>query len=82
MEGKIGKTQIGKQGLTDNLLETINSYFKTHKIIKISVLQSARPEGKEGKKKVREYEDMIKERLGSNYKTKKIGHTIVIKKLH
>ncbi|HLC87242.1 MAG TPA: YhbY family RNA-binding protein [Candidatus Nanoarchaeia archaeon] len=78
---KLGFVQLGKQGITDNFIDTLKNHLKNHQNIKISVLKSARPEGREGKKKVQEYTDKILEKLGPNYSSKVIGFTIAIKKL-
>ena len=76
----IGKLQLGKQGVTDNFIYTINNMFNTHRNVKISVLKSARGEGKEGKTKVKSIADELLEKLGKNYTAKIIGFTIIIKK--
>ncbi|MBD3247631.1 hypothetical protein GF378_03360 [Candidatus Pacearchaeota archaeon] len=75
----IGNLQLGKQGITDNFISGLKKMFNTHKNVKISVLQSARPEGKEGKKKVKEYSKRILEKLGKKYTSRVIGFTIKIK---
>ncbi len=33
--------QIGKEGLSDNLMETVLNYLKKHELIKISILQNS-----------------------------------------
>ena len=33
--------QIGKEGLSDNLMETVLSYLKKHELMKISILQNS-----------------------------------------
>jgi len=76
----IGNIQLGKQGVTDNFVDGIINMFHTHKNVKISVLKSARGEGKEGKKKVKTIADEILEKLGKKYTAKTIGFTIIIKK--
>lgn len=82
MEKKsLAQIQIGKQGITDNFIETLKGYFKNHKNVKISVLKSARPEGKKGKETVKEYSDKISSKLGNNFNIRTIGFTIAIKKL-
>ena len=81
---KIPKIQIGKQGITEDFISNLKSYFKKHKTVKISVLPSARGQGKEGKKKVKEMTEEISEKIqeeGKKYKTRVIGFTIVVKKL-
>ena len=79
-EKVIGNVQLGKQGITDNFIASLIHRFKTHKNIKVSVLKSARPEGKEGKKQVREYADTILEGLGNKFTARIIGFTINLKK--
>lgn len=73
--------QLGKQGITENFIQNLKSSFKKSKNIKISVLKSARDEGKEGKKQIKEYANKILQELGENYKIRIIGFTICIKKL-
>ena len=75
-----GNIQLGKQGITENFIETLKSHFKKYKNMRVSVLQSARGEGKEGKKKVKEYTEKILEELGENYTAKIIGFKIILKK--
>lgn len=33
--------QIGKEGLSDNLLRDVNNYLKKHELMKISILQNS-----------------------------------------
>jgi RNA-binding protein YhbY len=72
----IGQIQIGKQGLTDNFLETLESHFQKFKNMKIKVLKGASPD----KKLVKTYADKIIEKLGPHYTAKVIGFTIFVKK--
>ncbi len=72
--------QIGKQGLTESFMKSLELCFKKNKIAKIYVLKSARPEGKEGKAQVEKYSEEILEKLGKNYTSKVIGFTINLKK--
>lgn len=76
----IVKFLIGKNGLTEGFMKNIENYFKTNKSVKIYVLKSARPEGKDGKTEVEKYEKKILERLGKNYISRTIGFTINLKK--
>lgn len=76
----IRNIQLGKQGVTDNFITGLKNQFKTCKIIKISVLKSARDEGKEGKAQIKEYSKKILKDLGKNYTSKVIGFTIILKK--
>lgn len=72
--------QIGKQGITENFFETLKKHFEKRKNLRISVLKSARPEGKEGKEEVKKYSEKILKELGKKYTSKIIGFTIVLKK--
>jgi len=78
--GKIIFTQLGKNGVTDNFILTLQNHFKKSKTVRISVLKSARVEGIEGKKIVKKYSDEILEKLGKNYSARVIGFVIVTKK--
>lgn len=72
----LGKVQLGKQGITENFIKTLEHCFKTHENVKVCVLKSAGHD----KKKVKEYSDEILEKLGKRYTAKNIGFTISIKK--
>jgi len=73
---KLGQIQLGKQGITDNFIETLKNQFKKHENVKISVLKSAGHD----KNKIKKYSEEILEKLGKNYTSKVIGFTIVLKK--
>lgn len=75
-----GQLQLGKQGITENFIKTLKSHFTKYKNVRISVLASARGEGKEGKKQVKEYSEKILEELGENYTAKVLGFKIILKK--
>jgi len=77
---KIIFTQIGKNGISENFIETLKSHFKKNKSVRISVLKSARGEGKKGKEVVKKYSEEILEKLGKNFRTRTIGFVIVVKK--
>ncbi len=85
--------QLGKNGLTDNFIKTLESCFKSYENVRISVLKSAGHE----KSKVKEYSDKILEKLnsrsrlhdtditsakslGKNYTSRIIGFKIILKK--
>jgi RNA-binding protein YhbY len=74
------KFQIGKQGLTDGFIKSLENCFKTNRGVKIYVLKTARPEGKEGRIQVQKYEEELLEKFGKNYASKVIGFTINLKK--
>ena len=73
---KLGQIQLGKQGITENFIETLKSYFKKHNNVKISVLKSCCRDKEELKKISKE----ILNKLGENYTAKTIGYTIAVKK--
>ena len=73
---RIGRMQLGKQGVTDNFVGTLKHHFDNHKNVKVSVLKSASHD----KSKVKEYSKKILEKLGNNYTAKVVGFTIFFKK--
>ena len=72
----IKEMQLGKNGVTENFIETLKTYFNSVRTVKISVLSSAR----ESKADVKKYADEILKRLGEYYTVKVIGFTITVKK--
>jgi len=73
---KLSEIQLGKQGITENFIETLKNNFKKHDYVKVSVLKSAGHD----KEKVKKFSDEILEKLGKKYTSKIIGFTIVLKK--
>jgi len=71
-----GQIQLGKNGITENFILTLESHFKKHEDIKISVLKSASRERKEIKK----YSEEILEKLGKRYTARIVGFTIFVKR--
>jgi len=76
--GTMIQIQLGKNGVTESFIETLKNHFKKNKSVRISVLKSAR---EDGKKSVKEYRDKIIEKLGGNFKARTIGFVIIIKKI-
>lgn len=74
-KGKI-KFQIGKNGLTSGVIDSLSLTFRTHKTVRISVLKSAFRD----KKKVKEMAEELTEKLNGNYNIKVIGFTIILRK--
>lgn len=72
----IRQIQIGKNGLTDNLIVNLKHHFDTCKNVKISVLKSCCRDKEELKK----MNEKILEKLGNHYTSRIIGYTIVVKK--
>ena len=75
----LGTMQLGKGGITDNFISTLENHFKKNKNVKISVLRSILPETG-GKKQVKKYSEEILERLGKNYTSRVVGFSIFLKK--
>ena len=69
----IGKVHLGKQGITDNFMQTLRGHFEKYRNVKVSVMKSA---GR-NKEKVKEYSEILLEKLGVNYTARVIGFTIV-----
>ncbi len=68
--------QLGKNGITDNFIQTLKLHFQKHEHVRISVLKSAGHE----KGKIKKYSDEILEKLGSHYTARIIGFKIILKK--
>ncbi len=73
---RIGHMQLGKQGLTENFIGTLEHHFDNNKNVRVSVLRSAGHD----KGQVKEYSEKILEKLGKNYTAKVVGFTIFFKK--
>ncbi|MEK6842669.1 MAG: YhbY family RNA-binding protein, partial [Nanoarchaeota archaeon] len=73
---KLGNVQIGKQGLTENFIETLKTYFKNHDNVKISVLKG----GTRNREELKKIAEKILDKLGRNFTARTIGFTIVVKK--
>lgn len=70
------EVQVGKNGLTENFIESLKNHFKKHEQVRVSVLKSAGHE----KAQVREMAEKILEALGVHYTARVIGFKIVLKK--
>ena len=73
---KQSEIQIGKNGLTEGIIENLKTIFTTHKVVKISVLKSAR----NSKDDVKKIAEEIVEKLGKKYTYKIIGFAIIVMK--
>lgn len=72
----ISRVQLGKQGITENFIKTLNHHFKNHEIVKISVLKNASHD----RIKVKEYSEKILSHLGKKFTSRIIGFTIIVRK--
>jgi len=72
--------QLGKNGLTENFIQTLKSNFEKNDTVRISVLKSAG--GEEGRTKLtaKKFSEEMLNKLGKNYTAKLIGFKIVLKK--
>ena len=70
--------QLGKKGLTQELIEDIKKRFEKSSVknIKISVLKSARHDREDIKK----YAEEIRQKLGDKFTYKILGFSIFLKK--
>ena len=67
---------MGKQGITDNFIKTLESHFKKYKVMKISVLKGAGHE----RGQVKEYANEIVSKISGKFNAKVIGFTIIVKR--
>lgn len=66
--------QIGKNGITENFIETLKIYFTKNRTSRISILKSAGREDKEAMKKE------LLDTLGKKYTVRTIGFVMVVTK--
>lgn len=72
----IREIQLGKNGITENFINTLKTYFDRVRTVKVSVLPSAR----ESKEDVKKYSEELLDKMGVYYTVKVIGFTITLKK--
>ncbi len=72
----IREIQLGKNGITQNFLNTLKTYFDRVRTVKVSVLPAAR----ESKEDVKKYSVELLKKMGVHYTAKIIGFTITLKK--
>lgn len=72
----IKRIQIGKNGLTDEVINQIKSFFEKERMVKIILLKSACRD----KDKAKEISDKIIEQLGPKFKAKLVGYVLTISK--
>ena len=68
--------QIGKAGITPGVLQSLKTYFKNNKVVRISVLKNAVRD----KDKVREMAEEIKTKMEGNFDYRIIGFKIILKR--
>ena len=75
--------QLGKNGVTENFIASLNNQFKYHYQVRIRVIKNAGENEVRDKNKVQELSDEILAKLnaeGINYSAKILGFTIIINK--
>ena len=72
----IKEIQLGKNGITNNFIETLKTYFDKVRTVKVIVLPAAR----ESKEDVKKYSKELLQKLGVHYTAKVIGFTVTLKK--
>jgi len=72
----LAQIQLGKQGITDNFIATLKTYFLKNQNVKVSVLKGAG----HTKDQVKEYAKKILDELGDNYTARIVGFVISLKK--
>ena len=68
--------QIGKNGLTSGLIETLKNSFKSRENVKIHVLKS----GGHEREKIKEMSENMIAELGNKFTYRIVGFTIFLKK--
>ena len=72
----IRQMQLGKQGITENFINSLKNQFKNSQVMKISVLKSATRDREE----VTKIKDELLKKLGKNFTGRIIGFTIILRK--
>lgn len=72
----ISTIQVGKKGVSENLIGTLKSHFKNHINVKLVFL----PSSTRDRKKIKKQAEEITEELGKNYTYRILGFTVFIKK--
>ena len=70
------EVQLGKNGITENFIETLRTQFKNCSNVKVAVL----PNFCRDKKQLKEIEKELLNKLGSHYTARTIGYKINLKK--
>lgn len=70
------KFQIGKNGVTENVVNTLNNCLKTHSSVRISLLQGA----KRDRESILNMVEDLRKGLNYPFSVTKIGFTLILKK--
>ncbi len=77
MKSRIAKFQIGKQGITQGVIESLALALKNHKQVRVSVLKSS---GRD-KTIIREMALELQNKIPIKFNYRTIGFTIIIQKV-
>ena len=80
MKSKLVGFEIGKKGLTENFIDTLEKTFKKHNLVKVSILKSATRDRGEARKIAQEICSELKKREKKDFTAKIIGYKIFIRK--
>lgn len=72
----IRQMQLGKQGITENFINSLKNQFKNSQVVKVYVLKSASRDREE----IKQFRDELLKNLGKNFTGKIIGFTIILRK--
>ena len=71
------KFQIGKQGVTDGVIESLNNAMKSHRQVRISVLKSAT----RNREELKQIAENLKQKIKYRFSCRIIGYTIIMIKI-
>ena len=72
----ISSIQVGKKGVSENLINTLKTHFKNHQNVKVVFLKNSIRD----KKKLKKQAEEVIDELGKNYTYRILGYTVFIKK--
>ena len=72
----IKKFQIGKKGLTNEVVEQLKKLFKNYEIIKVEFLKSFCRD----KAKAKEIAEELVDKLGKNYTYRLVGYVLAVRR--
>jgi len=70
------KFQIGKNGVTEGVIKSLELCFKKNRVVRVSVLKNYIRD----KEKIKDMAEEIVNKLGKTYKYRIIGFTIILRK--
>jgi len=72
--------QLGKKGLTENFVSSLEKTFKNHDLIKISILRSCSRNREEVRKMADEICSQLTSKFNKTFTYRLIGYTITMRK--